>query len=312
MRLVPCQLTPLQTTSSACVANPVQPYPVRESPIPPVRSSAPRAVHVLVQPRYKSASTHQLETHVSSPRSTGRARHRLVHNLYIRAPPPAACLADPTIYSFFLLPFFILSSLRATIHKSIEIHTKIQLIIKNNKSSMAVGMKREREREQVQVSLALSLTTTDSTASTTASADSAGAVTQKKRARRGRVVATSGEGEFVCKTCARAFTSFQALGGHRTSHLRGRHGLELGVGVAKAIREHKRRDENQHECHLCGLVFETGQALGGHMRRHREEMALGGAGAHDQGNWRSVLLRTDRELAVDAADRPPVLLELFV
>jgi hypothetical protein len=101
------------------------------------------------------------------------------------------------------------------------------------------------------------------------------------------VVATSGEGDFVCKTCGRAFTSFQALGGHRTSHLRGRHGLELGVGVAKAIRDRKRNEEkdNQHECHICGLGFEMGQALGGHMRRHREEMALtlsGGASADDQ------------------------------
>jgi hypothetical protein len=73
-------------------------------------------------------------------------------------------------------------------------------------------------------------------------------VTQKNRARRRRMVATSGEGEFVCKTCGRAFASFQALGGHRTSHLRGRHGLELGVGVAKAIREQKRREDKQsHE-----------------------------------------------------------------
>ncbi|XP_051177427.1 uncharacterized protein [Lolium perenne] len=125
---------------------------------------------------------------------------------------------------------------------------------------MGAGMKRAREEEPVSLALSLS---TESTASTTTSADSAGAVTQKSRARRRRMVATSGEGEFVCKTCGRAFASFQALGGHRTSHLRGRHGLELGVGVAKAI---KRREAKQsHECHLCGLGFETGQALG-HMR----------------------------------------------
>jgi hypothetical protein len=172
-------------------------------------------------------------------------------------------------------------------------------------------MKREREEP---VSLALSLTT-DSTTSTTTSADSAGVVvTQKKRARRGRAVATSGEGEFVCKTCNRAFPSFQALGGHRTSHLRGRHGLELGVGVARAIREKKRKEDEQqgYECHVCGLGFETGQALGGHMSRHRDEMALGGAGGgDDQWVWRSVA-PMDQKMAGHAADRPPVLLELFV
>jgi hypothetical protein len=109
----------------------------------------------------------------------------------------------------------------------------------------------------------------------------------RKRARRGRVVATSGEGEFVCKTCSRAFTTFQALGGHRTSHLRGRHGLELGVGVAKAIRE-KKRIEEKHECHI------------------REEMALSGG---DQ--WVDIAL-PEQELVGYGAHRPPVLLELFV
>ncbi|KAM0824943.1 hypothetical protein ACQ4PT_069890 [Festuca glaucescens] len=64
-----------------------------------------------------------------------------------------------------------------------------------------------------------------------------------------------------------------------------------------------------HECHSCGLGFETGQALGGHMRRHREEMAhSGSAGGHE--HW--LIAPTGQELAGHAADRPPVLLELFV
>jgi hypothetical protein len=172
---------------------------------------------------------------------------------------------------------------------------------------MVAGMKRAREDELVSLALSLS---TDSP--TTSGNSTASAAAQKKRTRRGRVVATSGEGDFVCKTCSRAFMSFQALGGHRTSHLRGRHGLELGVGVARAIREKKRGEEKQHECHICGLGFEMGQALGGHMRRHREEMALSnGAGGDDQWVWRSVA-QPDQELLVHAVDRPPVLLELFV
>ncbi|XP_047089053.1 zinc finger protein ZAT5-like [Lolium rigidum] len=172
---------------------------------------------------------------------------------------------------------------------------------------MGAGMKRAREEEPVSLALALS---TDSTSSTTSGAAPMAA---RKRARRGRVVATSGEGDFVCKTCGRAFTSFQALGGHRTSHLRGRHDLELGVGVAKAIRASKRReDDPSHECHTCGLGFETGQALGGHMRRHREEVEFSGGGAGaDQWVWRSFGL-PDHEVVGHAAHRPPVLLELFV
>ncbi|KAF7068739.1 hypothetical protein CFC21_074475, partial [Triticum aestivum] len=168
---------------------------------------------------------------------------------------------------------------------------------------MGVGMKRAREEEPV-VSLALSLSTDSSATSTTTSeSDSstgAPAMVPRKRARRGRAVATSGEGEFVCKTCGRAFETFQALGGHRTSHLRGRHGLELGVGVARAIKQRKRQEEKQHDCHICGLGFETGQALGGHMRRHREEMALSGAM-----DWWVAL--SDQEAGHQhAADRPPV------
>ncbi|KAF7061932.1 hypothetical protein CFC21_068584 [Triticum aestivum] len=165
---------------------------------------------------------------------------------------------------------------------------------------MGAGMKHAREEEVLSLALALR------TDSSTSSADSAGAPA-RKRARRGRVVATSGEGEFVCKTCGRAFTTFQALGGHRTSHLRGRHGLELGVGVARAIKERQRQeDKQQHDCHICGLGFETGQALGGHMRRHRKEMAL--SGAIDR--W--VALSEQETGHQAAAHRPPVLLELFV
>ncbi|KAM3279449.1 hypothetical protein ACQJBY_046671 [Aegilops geniculata] len=167
---------------------------------------------------------------------------------------------------------------------------------------MGAGMKRARE-EEPSVSLALSLST-DSTSSAVTSADSGAGAPAKRR--RGAVVATSGEGEFVCKTCGRAFASFQALGGHRTSHLRGRHGLELDVGVARAIKERKKQ---RHECHICGLGFEMGQALGGHMRRHREEIAAL-SGADDR--W--VALLPDQEEAGHqvVADEPPVLLELFV
>ncbi|XBH96010.1 hypothetical protein VPH35_086484 [Triticum aestivum] len=180
---------------------------------------------------------------------------------------------------------------------------------------MGVGMKRAREEEPV-VSLALSLSTDSPTTSSTTSDNSTGvpAAAARKRTRRGRVVSTSGEGEFVCKTCGRAFETFQALGEHRTSHLRGRHGLELGVGVARALGGHrtshlrgrhglalalagtgpeprKATDQKQgHQCHVCGQAFEMGQALGGHMRRHREQEAAAAA----------------------VAQAPPVLLELFV
>lgn len=195
---------------------------------------------------------------------------------------------------------------------------------KINKQPILRKMKHPRDQQE-EVSLALSLSTTDSSTTTsdsaTAGSPASAAASNKRARRRGPVVATSGEGEFVCKTCGRAFTSFQALGGHRTSHLRGRHGLELGVG-AKALKQHKAADaagkgagdkqeqRPQHECHICGLGFEMGQALGGHMRRHREEM--GAAEAADAWVWRSVeRLPEELELRRAAAAEPPVLLELF-
>jgi hypothetical protein len=101
-------------------------------------------------------------------------------------------------------------------------------------------------------------------------------------------------GEFLCKTCSRSFPTFQALGGHRTSHLRARHGLALALaGDNYSVKPKKTTSTDDqkpaavHQCHICGVVFDMGQALGGHMRRHRDE-----AGA--------------------VAQAPPVLLQLFV
>ncbi|PUZ45886.1 hypothetical protein GQ55_8G260000 [Panicum hallii var. hallii] len=76
------------------------------------------------------------------------------------------------------------------------------------------------------------------------------------------------DGAFRCRTCGRSFATFQALGGHRTSHNRPRvraDGLDLLLGA----RPGKGAASDVHRCNTCGMVFTTGQALGGHMRRHR-------------------------------------------
>ncbi|TVT99638.1 hypothetical protein EJB05_54980, partial [Eragrostis curvula] len=77
------------------------------------------------------------------------------------------------------------------------------------------------------------------------------------------------DGAFQCRTCGRRFATFQALGGHRTSHKRPRvraDGLDLLLG-ARPGKGAAAKDV--HRCNTCGTVFPTGQALGGHMRRHR-------------------------------------------
>ncbi|XP_044949595.1 zinc finger protein ZAT8-like [Hordeum vulgare subsp. vulgare] len=120
---------------------------------------------------------------------------------------------------------------------------------------------------------------------------SLGAVADRSTKRTRRAAAAAG-GEFMCKTCDRSFPTFQALGGHRTSHLRGRNGLALALaGTGTGPEQKKATDQKQaHQCHVCGQGFEMGQALGGHMRRHREQEAASAA----------------------VAQPPPVLLELFV
>jgi C2H2-type zinc finger len=73
-------------------------------------------------------------------------------------------------------------------------------------------------------------------------------------------------GVFECKTCDRQFPSFQALGGHMTSHLRSKvrfDGLSLAIGSTKF------KGPKRHVCNLCGKEFRLGQALGGHKRLHR-------------------------------------------
>ncbi|MED6127263.1 hypothetical protein PIB30_086458 [Stylosanthes scabra] len=78
--------------------------------------------------------------------------------------------------------------------------------------------------------------------------------------------------KFECKTCGRKFASFQALGGHRTSHKRQKLGDEeqLKSEEAKNPLSLGNRKPRMHECSICGMEFSLGQQLGGHMRKHRD------------------------------------------
>jgi len=84
---------------------------------------------------------------------------------------------------------------------------------------------------------------------------------------------------YECKTCNKCFPSFQALGGHRTSHSNDRKKQprqpEQEAAAAAAVTTTLSRRTAApgrpaaHECSACGATFASGQALGGHMRRHR-------------------------------------------
>jgi hypothetical protein len=84
---------------------------------------------------------------------------------------------------------------------------------------------------------------------------------------------------YECKTCNKCFPSFQALGGHRTSHnndkIKKPRRPEAEVTATAAVtttlslRTAAPGRLTAHECSACGAAFASGQALGGHMRRHR-------------------------------------------
>lgn len=93
-------------------------------------------------------------------------------------------------------------------------------------------------------------------------------------------------GLYQCKTCNRTFQSFQALGGHRTSHrkmkmkseeiLPQKQTEQLIVPIALHIETSRtHRKVRIHKCLICNAVFASGQALGGHMRRHRVTVSEG-------------------------------------
>ncbi|KAM7268880.1 hypothetical protein ACFE04_011046 [Oxalis oulophora] len=89
--------------------------------------------------------------------------------------------------------------------------------------------------------------------------------------------------KFECHTCNKQFHSYQALGGHMTSHnkkkIKSRYPIidssettiETGnlVDFGKSDYNCKRNSfPKGHECSICFKVFPSGQALGGHKRLH--------------------------------------------
>lgn len=82
---------------------------------------------------------------------------------------------------------------------------------------------------------------------------------------------------YTCSVCNKAFSSYQALGGHKASH-RKSDGCGAGENVSAVISTTVSSSSvgggRTHQCSICFKCFPTGQALGGHKRRHYD----GGSG----------------------------------
>lgn len=79
---------------------------------------------------------------------------------------------------------------------------------------------------------------------------------------------------FKCSICTKSFSSYQALGGHKSSHRRPTGPLDLvrrgpsTVAPSASSGESSGASGGAHQCNVCYRSFATGQALGGHKRCH--------------------------------------------
>jgi uncharacterized Zn-finger protein len=78
---------------------------------------------------------------------------------------------------------------------------------------------------------------------------------------------------YQCSICGKSFSSYQALGGHKTSHRKPVSGDDVASGNTSTGSGGDR--VKVHQCSICLRTFPSGQALGGHKRLHYE----GGAAA---------------------------------
>lgn len=88
--------------------------------------------------------------------------------------------------------------------------------------------------------------------------------------------------DYKCSVCGKAFTSYQALGGHKTSHRKpspvasGDDHLFAGSQAPSSSSSGRGKG---HQCLICFKTFATGQALGGHKRCHYDGTIGSAAGA---------------------------------
>ncbi|CAN6478038.1 unnamed protein product [Victoria cruziana] len=104
---------------------------------------------------------------------------------------------------------------------------------------------------------------------------------KKKRTKQKKIRALMDRSEkHRCNICHKAFSSHQALGGHRASHTKTKEEfLDAETGDKDAFEpaeeplssEFDAKEVPAHECKICHKFFPSGRALGGHKRCHWNE-----------------------------------------
>nr|ACO54857.1 zinc finger protein ZF1 [Cicer arietinum] len=98
-------------------------------------------------------------------------------------------------------------------------------------------------------------------------------------------VTTTAKLSHKCSVCNKAFSSYQALGGHKASHRKlavittAEDQSTTSSAVTTSSASNGGGKIKTHECSICHKSFPTGQALGGHKRCHYEGGAGGGNSA---------------------------------
>ncbi|ESR46865.1 zinc finger protein ZAT10 [Citrus sinensis] len=116
---------------------------------------------------------------------------------------------------------------------------------------------------------------------------------------------------FKCSVCDKAFSSYQALGGHKASHRKGSGGGDehsasttTNTNATATTTGVPNATGRTHECSICHKSFPTGQALGGHKRCHYDGGEKSGVTSSGSSSTHSQVSHRDFDLNL------PVLPEL--
>lgn len=90
---------------------------------------------------------------------------------------------------------------------------------------------------------------------------------------------------YKCKVCNKAFSTYQALGGHKASHRKLMGVVDDQSATPSPMVTTTRTPASSvslsgrtHKCSICHRTFPSGQALGGHKRRHYDGGSNSGVG----------------------------------